>query len=52
MAFKIILTVLFALDAVLTLDKIDEPRKPITQFVGIGTAVFASILIYGVWAWI
>lgn len=52
MAFKVVLTCLFAVATALTASNIDQPREPITGWEALAGAVFHGLCIYGLWAWI
>ena len=51
MEFKIVLTVLFLTEILISGYMIDEPRKPISAGEWIIKAIMTSILIFGIWNW-
>ena len=52
MTFRIILTVMFLTEALLTFDAIGKSRKPMTNGLALVSALVYGILVYGFWNWL
>ena len=52
MTFRIVLTVMFALEAYMVMAAVGQSRRPYTHLDSLVQSAGMSVLIFGIWRWL